>query len=146
MRSMLASCLVLGLLACKADIPDGAYVCANDDDCPHGFVCRARNAESELFCFADAADAGDRGDDMRGGAVHDAGATDGGNQGGDDASVDAGAPHAGEPGFEVRGAGFWSGGEVQSAGRYSVHDDGFDRGQRLCTAGRELCVTGGFTP
>lgn len=144
MRTLLASCIALGLLACKADIPDGAYSCVVDTDCPDGFECRARSGKSERFCFSDAADAGASG--AHDGAVHDGGTADAAGQGGDDAGSDAGTGKASETGFEVRGASFWSGSEPRSGGRYAVHDDGFDRGQQLCTAGRELCVTGGFTP
>jgi hypothetical protein len=147
MRALFANCIALGLIACKADIPSGAFSCDVDSECPSGFVCRARTADSERLCFAEgeAPDGGGIGAHADSGAVHDGSMSDAGGDGGE-THGDAGTGGATDPGFEVRGAGFWSGGEARGGGRYAVHDDGFDRGERLCTAGRELCVTGGFSP
>ena len=147
MRAVIASCVVFGLLACKADIPDGKYVCVMDGDCPHGFVCRPRSTDSKLFCYLEdtAPDGGVSGGSADSGPAHDDAAVDGG-QGHDAPGGDGGATSGTGTGFEVHGASFWSGGEPRNAGRYVVHDDGFDRGQTLCTAGHELCVTGGFSP
>ena len=148
MRSVLAACVALGLIACKADIPSGVFACAKDAECPSGFACRPRSTDSKRFCFTkDAApDAGSTGGETGNGSVHDGGATDEGGRGDAGLDRDAGTGAPTESGFTVQGAGFWSVGEQHNAGRYVVHDDGFDRGQRLCTADRELCVTGGFSP
>jgi hypothetical protein len=147
MRGLVASCIALGLIACKADIPSGAFSCDVDRDCPSGFVCRARSAHSERLCFAEgeAPDGGHIGADFDGGAMHDGSVSNHVSDGGE-MRGNAGTGDATDTAFDVRGAGFWSAGDARSAGRYAVHDDGFDRGERLCTAGRELCVTGGFSP
>jgi hypothetical protein len=146
MRNVLAGCIALGLIACKADIPDGVFACDMKHACPSGFVCRPRSTDSMRFCFSEdaAPDGGGTGGETGNGSVHDGGATDDGGRG--DAGLDAGTGTPTESGFTVQGAGFWSVGEQRNAGRYVVHDDGFDRGQRLCTADRELCMTGGFSP
>ena len=142
MRAVIASCIAFGLLACKADIPDGAYRCNGYGDCPSGFVCRARSMDSKLFCFSE--DAAPDGGSADSGRAHDDAAVDDGP--GSDAGRDGGTAAGTGAGFEVHGASFWTGSEPRNGGRYAVHDDGFDRGQRLCTADRELCVTGGFSP
>jgi hypothetical protein len=147
MRGLVASCIALGLVACKADIPSGAFSCDVDSECPSGFVCRARSANSERLCFAEgeAPDGGHIGADFDGGATRDSSVSNSGSDGGE-TRADAGTDGTIDPAFEVRGAGFWSGGDARSAGRYAVHDEGFDRGERLCTTDRDLCVTGGFSP
>ena len=71
-------------------------------------------------------------------------AADGGSEGG--------AQDAGDGGGEITPpvppslAGAATFGGRRSDGTITVYDDGFEQGQRLCTADGKFCVTGGFSP
>lgn len=165
------SLLMLALVACKADIPDGVYACDRDQDCPSGFSCRAKEGSSGQYCFArdeasssgtggdGAGDGGDGGDGgskagRGGGGAGTAGAS--GNAGGaGDSGSGGSAGSAGEGGTGGRDmpaavpatrTGFSTLGQRRGAAGYVLYDDGFERGARLCTSDRKLCVTGGFSP
>jgi hypothetical protein len=153
----------LGLLACKADIPDGVYTCKTRADCPAGFTCRADADGSELFCFAGEDGTSSRPDAGGVGGrqpTSGAGGTDGGadsgsggsssGAGGRGGSGDAG--DGGRSGSDMpepvapTHAAFSTVGERRGDADFVLHDDGFEHGERLCTQDRAMCVTGGFTP
>jgi hypothetical protein len=151
MRALERACAVVGiglllcLSACKADIPDGVFACDVDRACPSGFTCSARGGDPKRYCFS--SDGTSDGDDSGIEGRSDGGPADAGEGSNTDGAVDGGSADGGAAqSIEVRSAGFWSGGALRGADGYVLHDDGFDRGERLCTTGRELCVTGGFSP
>ena len=162
---------LLALGACKADIPDGVYACDSDADCPSGFSCRSDDDDSKLRCFASA----DQGESGKGGSAGKGGSggSDGGSGrgGGGGSAGDSGSGgKAGSSGSSGRGgsggaagdsgsgglgmpdpvpptrAGFSTLGQRRGIDGFVLYDDGFERGARLCTGDRKLCVTGGFSP
>ena len=155
----------LALLACKAEIPDGVYACTSSKDCPSGFSCGARGSDPERYCFAgdaagDAGNGPDGGGDGGGGAGRSgdggssagkggAGASGSGAGTGGDAGTsgeDGGAGNAMPEPVAPAPSGFSSVGQRRGADGFVLYDDGFERGERLCTTDRALCVTGGFSP
>jgi hypothetical protein len=151
--------LVLALLACKADIPEGVYRCDSDEDCPHGFSCRA-DESGDPYCFSGSS--GNKPNDDRDGGTGDQGGRNGGSgssgepAGNGGAGSNAGAGGAGSaardggaPPAELvppTALGFSSGGERRTGPGLVLYDDGFERGGRDCSADGVLCVTGGFAP
>jgi len=144
--------LGLGLLAaCKADIPDAVFACNADSDCPSGFECRSEDADGNArYCYASGAEH----DGGRSDAAGQAGRDGGGGAGkpavdaGFDAGVDRdGGPDAGPAAPPALGPiGFSTLRERRSGGGLTLYDDGFERGDRLCSSNGRLCVTGGFEP
>jgi len=158
-----ACCAVIGLLACKADIPDGVYACDKSADCPSGYSCRAKAGAEQEYCYAsdesesggpDGGSQGGRdgsgtggggGRSGAGGDSGDGGAGSGAGRGGAAGDGGSGGSSMPEPVAPTRGS-FSSAGERRGEGGFVLYDDGFEHGDRLCTTDRALCVTGGFSP
>jgi hypothetical protein len=141
--------------SCKAEIPVGIFACKTANDCPHGFVCRTDPASDDLRCYAtgtsDAttAGAGSPGDSDAGsagaraaGAGGEAGGKAAGSGAGEKAGGAGGAP---SPAGLLQAPTLSTLGERRAGGGLTLYDDGFEIGERSCSADG-LCVTGEIRP
>jgi hypothetical protein len=174
-RAIFSIALVLVLVmvwGCKARIPVGVIACERDADCPAPLVCRHDGKDPSRYCFDTAKRDATKKPDVGATMPRDSGAglwSDGGadarsaerSDASPQADYDASTPDAMRPGLDSgqdsgrppvdprvspSSVGFLTLGVLRTGDGMRVYGDGFESGDRHCTADGQFCVTGGFQP